>query len=245
MRRVLVAVAMISWAATAQAGIVNDFGDLLFWAGSGTNQAAFVIDFGTTAPQGAPPAVAWGYRWNGTATLDQMIFSLAGTISGSGAPAPVAGSDPRLGVTVTLYPDYYEPAPGEYISEYTVDRLTYDQVGLPTGWTQEFRSLENDFFNDLSIASYLAPTAGGVWPVGGSLQLASFGPIGTVLTNGGWYGYVVAEYGGPPDYALPDPLAFSQPTAAIPEPATLVLAAAGLGIAVLGLRRRGARATLG
>lgn len=241
MRRALVALAVMSWAAAAQAGIVNDFGDIRYWAGSGTNQAGFVLDFGTAAPQGAPPAVAWGYRWNGTASLDQLIFSLAGTISGSGAPAPVAGSDPRLGVAVTYYPDYNGPGAGEY----TVDGLAYDQVGLPAGWSQELRTLENDYFNDRSIANYMAPNAGGVWPVGGALQVAGVGPIGTVLTDGGWYGYVVAQYDPLDNYAFPDPLAFSQPTAAIPEPATIVLAIAGIGFAGLGLRRRCDRATLG
>lgn len=243
MRRALVALVVASWATVAQAGVVSDFGDILFWAGSGTNQAAFVLDFGTSAPQGSPPAVAWGYRWNGSANLADMIFSLAGTITGSGAPAAVAGSDPRLGVDVLFSPDFNGPG----LNEYFVTSLSYDQVGLPAGWSQDVRSLVNDYDNDLGVAQYGNPGSGGSWPSGGMLGISSFGPVSTPLAAGGWYGYVVAQYDPLNDYAYPDPFAFSQPTAAVPEPAALLLAAVGVVVAGLGqgLRRRFVRATLG
>ena len=240
MQRTFMAVAVAVFAAAAEAGIVDDFGDILFWSGSGTNQAGFVLDFGTTAPQGAPPAVAWGYRWNGTANLADMIFSLAGTISGSGAPAPVAGSDPRLGIDVTLYPNWY----GQNLREYTVDALAYNQVGLPAGWSQEVRSLLNDWENDRGIAQYGASGAGGLWPAGGMLNTAGLGPVGTTLADGGWYGYVVAQYDPENDYRYPDPLAFAQPTAAVPEPASRALAAIGLAMLGMRLRRSRYRGTL-
>ena len=43
MRRACVALAVMSWAAAAPAGIVDDFGDILFWAGSGTNQDPVIV----------------------------------------------------------------------------------------------------------------------------------------------------------------------------------------------------------
>lgn len=244
MRRLLLTVAVGAWAAGAQAGIVNDFSDILFWAGSGTNQAGFVLDFGTAAPPGSPPAVAWGYRWDGTASLAKMMFSLAGTITGSGAPAAVAGSDPRLGIDVTRYPNFNGPG----LDEFAVNSLSYDQVGLPAGWSQEIRSLLNDYDNDRGVAQYGDPGSDGIWPPGGQLGISYFGPAGTSLASGGWYGYVVTTYtyvyDPVYDYSYPEyPVAnaFSQPTAALPEPRALALAAGGLGWAAVGWRRRGWR----
>ena len=240
MRRVVVAVAVAFWAAAAQTGIVNDFNDILFWAGSGTNQAAFVLDFGTAAPQAAPAAVAWGYRWNGTASLADMMFALAGTldITGTTAPPVAVGSDPRLGIQAEWNAGW---------GDYFMHAISFDQVGLPAGWSQEVRSLVNDYENNLGVGQYVAAASGGPWPAGGLLGLSSFGPVGTPLVAGGWYGYVVAELGVDQDgwAVLPETYVFSQPTAAVPEPAAIALAAAGIALAGLGLRRRHARATLG
>ncbi|MFM7107355.1 MAG: hypothetical protein ACKOZU_01900, partial [Planctomycetaceae bacterium] len=220
MRRMIVATVVVSWAAVAHAGIVSDFGDILFWAGSGTNQAALVLDFGTAVPQGAPQAVAWGYRWNGAATLQDMVFGLAGTIAitGTTSPAPAADSDPRLGVDAGYSTTYHS---------YFVNTLAYDQVGLPAGWSQGVRSLLNDFDNDVYITQYERPSAAGVWPAGSVLDLASLGLSDTALASGGWYGYVAAPADPLNFYALPDTFVFAQPTAAVPEPSTAVLLAGG------------------
>lgn len=216
MHRVAMAFVMAAWTAAGHAGVVNGFGDILFWAGSGTNEAALVLDFGTAAPQAAPPSIAWGYRWNGAANLDDMVFALTGVISGSNVPAPGPGSDPRLGITATYYTSF---------QSYFIADITYDQVGLPAGWSQEPRALVNDFDNDSAIAQYEAPAAGGTWPQSGTLAVSPLGPADTVLATGGWYGYVVAPY-DPSTFEYPATLSLYQPTAAIPEPAAGALAAA-------------------
>lgn len=223
------------WATAAEAGTVAGFGDILVWAGSGTNQAGLVLDFGTAAPQGPPAAVAWGYRWNGTASLDDMVFALTGAISGSNVPAPVAGSDPRLGIDATYYTSF---------QSYFIQSMTYDQVGLPAGWSQVVRALVNDFDNDLGIAQYEKPAAGGVWPAGGVLDQSPLGIADTSLTTGGWYGYVVAPY-DPQTFAFPLTSTFSQPVAAVPEPTTATLAAVAVAAGSCLRRRRRRRATLG
>lgn len=228
MRRMLVGFAMAVWAATGQAGIVNDFGDILFWAGSGTNQAGLVLDFGTAAPQPAPQTVAWGYRWNGAANLDDMVFALTGVISGANVPAPAAGSDPRLGIAATYYTSF---------QSYFIAAITYDQVGLPAGWSQQVRSLENDFDTDRGIAQFEAPAAGGTWPQNGTLVVSAVGPADTALAAGGWYGYVVAPY-DPTTFEYPATVSFYQPTAAIPEPSAGAIAVVGLMALGSRLRRR-------
>ena len=54
--------------------------DIHFWVGSGTNRAAFVVDFGL---DGYFPR-AWGFRWNAPTNLAELV-------------AAVAHEDPRLG----------------------------------------------------------------------------------------------------------------------------------------------------
>ena len=54
--------------------------DIHFWVGSGTNRAAFVVDFGL---DGYSPR-AWGFRWNAPTNLAELV-------------AAVAHEDPRLG----------------------------------------------------------------------------------------------------------------------------------------------------
>src|SRR5580704_19564445 len=63
------------------------FSDITNWTGTGSNEAALLIDFqdGTTYP-----ALVWGYRWDGTATGEQMIQA-------------VAAADPDLTVQITSY----------------------------------------------------------------------------------------------------------------------------------------------
>jgi len=64
-----------------------DLNDILNWTGTGSNEAALVIDWqdGSTHP-----ALAWGYRWDGTATGEQMLLA-------------IAAADPDLSVEITSY----------------------------------------------------------------------------------------------------------------------------------------------
>ena len=57
------------------------FDDIEFWVGTGANRAALVIDWveGSTEP----PALVWGYRWDGTARGSDMLTA-------------IVAADPRL-----------------------------------------------------------------------------------------------------------------------------------------------------
>lgn len=59
---------------TAKSANANTFADIQFWVGSGANQAAFVVQWndGKTAD-----ALVWGFRWNGTATGEDMVKAVA------------------------------------------------------------------------------------------------------------------------------------------------------------------------
>lgn len=47
-----------------------DFNEILYWVGEGSNQAVMAINWADTA-------LAWGYRWDGTATVTNMMDDIA------------------------------------------------------------------------------------------------------------------------------------------------------------------------
>lgn len=59
---------------TAKSANASTFADIQFWVGSGANQAAFVVQWndGKTAD-----ALVWGFKWNGTATGEDMVKAIA------------------------------------------------------------------------------------------------------------------------------------------------------------------------
>lgn len=50
------------------------FSDIKYWVGTGTNQAAFVVQWNDSKN---PDALVWGFKWNGTATGEDMIKAIA------------------------------------------------------------------------------------------------------------------------------------------------------------------------
>lgn len=53
-----------------------NFDDIVYWVGSGTNEAAFVVQWNDAKN---PDALVWGFRWNGTATGEDMLKAIAKT----------------------------------------------------------------------------------------------------------------------------------------------------------------------
>ncbi len=74
--------------------------DIQYWVGSGPNRAALVVYWSD-----AELCLAWGYRFDGTRTGEQMLTAIARGDRRSGHNGPavgsVAGDDPRLGVQIT------------------------------------------------------------------------------------------------------------------------------------------------
>ena len=69
----LAAVSSIIFSPAASASI-SSFNDIDYWVGSGSNQAALIIDFNDGK---SPEAWAWGYRWNGSKNGGDMILAIA------------------------------------------------------------------------------------------------------------------------------------------------------------------------
>ncbi len=59
---------------SAGAQNVTSLEDIQFWVGSGANRAAMVLDWDDTSA--ADESLVWGYRWDGTATGEDMLRSV-------------------------------------------------------------------------------------------------------------------------------------------------------------------------
>lgn len=212
--------ALLAGVGRAELAAIQNFGDILFWAGSGTNAAALVLQFPTTTVSGsaAPAAIAWGYRWNGSATMEQMVFSLAGNIIDG--PPPVAGSDSRLAMNVM---DFGTPQAGDYF----VDSITYAQDGLPAGWSPVTRDMPGWDGTNWVVLYTLA--GNGSW-TGDPFVVSDVGMSSIALGAGDWYGFVQA--------AGPATFSFAQPVAAVPEPSPWAAAVCACLIALVARRLR-------
>jgi len=65
--------ALISLFAVSASAFSFDLNDIKFWAGSGANQSALVIDWNDGKTN---ESLAWGFRWNGTATGLDLINAI-------------------------------------------------------------------------------------------------------------------------------------------------------------------------
>ena len=84
-----------------------DFNDILFWVGTGANEAVMAVNWADTA-------LAWGYRWNGTATVADMMADIAAadprfSYVGEGFITDINYIDTAAGMTTPLgiTPGYY------------------------------------------------------------------------------------------------------------------------------------------
>lgn len=62
-----------SWPASSLSAPFS-FDDIEYWVGEGSNRAAVVIDWSDQSPD--PPALAWGYRWDGDAKGRDMLLAV-------------------------------------------------------------------------------------------------------------------------------------------------------------------------
>lgn len=81
--------AALPFALTAPASAAFAVNDLRFFAGTGENTSALVIDW-NAAGDARGPSLAWGYRWSAPATAADMLLA-------------VAAADPRLFVRAASF----------------------------------------------------------------------------------------------------------------------------------------------
>ena len=194
--------------------------DVQYWVGSGSNRAGLVIDWNDGK---STESLAWGYRWNGTATSYDMFSA-------------IVAADPRLYARVDVAGGFGVPI---YGLGYNLDNdgsfgvspsITFDITGLSVGSPSDGRTptdtddrWKEGWFSDGFWGSYNSDS--GTTP---TWSFASSGNTSRVLSNGSWDGLSYA-----PGFSDSMP---SDAVAAVPEPAGL--AVVGLAAFVLFRRRR-------
>jgi hypothetical protein len=206
------AVALACSALSSAAAV--SFNDVQFWAGTGANRAALVIDFNDAK---APESLVWGYRWNGAATGEDMFVA-------------VVAADPRLYAkrkafsfgTANLGIGYDTNGNGFAISDGTAfDPVTGIAAGnenqadgaTPTDPVDHYREGWNTGFFDYFTADANPYGGTGTWAE------SQVGAGSRNLVDGSWDGLSFA-----PDFAGVAP---GEPTAAVPEPTAGLLALGG------------------
>jgi len=194
---------------------VLSFDSIQFWAGTGKNQAAMMIQWNDG---GTPASLLWGYRWNGTATGFDMFRSIAGTTA---VKNPVSqanslsyiGSDSRLAASWTEFD--FGNALDSVVFNYDANFRTR------TDWTTgywEYNVFGGQFNYDaydsdgnfLGISTY---NRAGSYDYSGVEWISS--PIGSsdrILIDGSWDAWSFADNFVPASIINPTPTSPPPPT---------------------------------
>lgn len=189
----------------AGAGVLS-FDDIEYWIGEGSNEAALVIDWDDSLE---PVSMIWGYRWDGTATGEDMFFAVSETDSRFG------------GVGTSNWGTVENP-------DYFVDSIGYDLTGDSSNDHYQEGWWDSDTYTGEWWSYHTYDEDTNPWAAGQTWESPSNGMSGRQLSNGSWDGWYFTDgSGGSP----------SSPTAAaIPEPSTFIMVI--LGTLILYWRRR-------
>ncbi len=230
-RTTALAVCIVLGAASA-ARAQFTFDDIEYWVGEGDNQAALVIDW---VSGNDPLCLAWGYRWDGVATGEDMLMAIAGVgdvRSENNGPVvgSVDGDDARLGAQVTVYDDFGNSVFG---LGYDVDDdggFVYVNGPNETGHAAD----ADDNYHEGFMGGYWSYWLGAGNPYqDGSWEAAMVGMGDRTLATGDWDGWSFAAGGWGTETAPAEPVA----AVPVPEPA-MILAAFGVLFAALRRRKR-------
>lgn len=216
------------------AAAVTSWDDIKFWAGTGPNRAAMVIDWsdGKNAPgESAGQSLVWGFRWD-----------LGMTPTGEDMLRAIDAADLRLDVKLDAFPGF-----GAYIfgAGYDLDGDGSSfafTLSPAAGSTTDSRPSDDHLAYshfDASAGEYLywayytntGPGAvpGSSLPSSSQWQYSDIGVSSRLLENGSWDAFTLSGNDSfPPD----------APLAAAPEPTTtLLLLLSGVGMASRRRRR--------
>jgi len=203
------AIALGITSAHINAQIVATFDDILFWTGTGSNQAGLVIDF---HGGGTIQSFAWGFRWDGVKTGSEMITAIAAADTNLSIQT---GGTVESGFFLTQVAYSYGTSDylarsGDFVNNF--EYWGYFVVGGTAGGT-----FSPDVFEPVTPgASTNFPAAWAESPSGASSE--SFGSPGRFLANNSWDAWSFGEFGIVPT---------AEAYAAIPEPGSAALAIFG------------------
>jgi len=197
------------------------FDDVAFWAGDGANQAAIVIDWNGPDGGPAPTSLAWGFRWDGTATGQDMLSAVINTDPNLfGRFAAFGFGDVLIGLGYDTDGDGFGLSDG---TDFGPTELAYAGTSDGSAAT-DADDLYAEGWNTGFWSYWLgdgAPHDGGSW------LSAQVGFAQRTLADGDWDGYRFA-----PGFVSSEP---REPTAAVPAAPVGSVMLLGIGLAA---RRR-------
>lgn len=213
-----------SWSADAAT-----MDDVQFWTGTGSKQAALVVDWNDGK---SSESIAWGFRWEGTATGTDMLLA-------------VVTADPRLYANVS--------APGSF--GVAVFGLGYDlnssgNFSVTPGLTFDASGISVASYSDGRQPSDTADhwqegwMSAGFWvyyvkdTTQASWDFSNVGASSRQLVDGAWDGWSFAP--GFNDSLPSEPMVVTP----VPEPSTVALAGLGAGLFLMLKRRRNRAAVI-
>lgn len=195
--------ALLAVTQAAQAGSLG-FSDIQYWVGTGSNQAALVIDWNDGL---GLESMVWGYRWDGEATGQDMFFAVAEADNHLYAKvSSVNGKDINGNdIGVSLYGIGYDLNNDGRFS--INDSSVFDAQGITTGAVEEYftPAVSNDagdHYKEGWLTGFWNYWLGDGNPYGdGSWNLSDVGMTSHTLFNGDWNGFSFDQ-----DYSSFDPL---------------------------------------
>jgi hypothetical protein len=228
---VIIALALSGVLASASAQ-TDLFSTIQNWTGTGANEAGLVIDWynGTTSEG----SLMWGYRWNGSATGEQMLNAIVaadprlfaeenGFVTGFGdilfgIGYAGSGNEPiQLSPSLSFNSQHLALAPSYGAvddSRTAVNAGDLWQEGFNSGFWNYFTSTDSRLSADPSD-----------W------DSSNVGMTDRVLSNGDFDGWIFA-----PGFSSPAPSGFV-PASPVPEPSTWALMSLG-GLGMIYFRRK-------
>jgi len=161
------------------AAAVTSFADIRFWVGSGEKHAAIVLDWNGDSSSDA--ALAWGFRWSGAATGDDMLRAM---IAADPRLYAKLGSNGPLGTAVRGL-GYDANDDGEFALD---DDTMFDADGIaPSGPSDGVASIDpEDLYGEgwfTAVWNYATANAN---PWTGGWTFSRVGPTGRALVDGAW-----------------------------------------------------------
>lgn len=232
MRRFMLSFGLLLFVANVGRADPFTLDNIQLWVGTGSKRAALVIDF-KAGPN--PQSLAWGYRWDGTATGEDMLRAIAGSndaglrsglqfFTGFGYfPAGFGFDENRDG--------QFAVTPSLAFINGIADVTSVNEGRASTNPADRYRELGTAGF----WAYYNKDTAASPW------TFASLGMSSRVLSDGNFDGWSAVADFNDPAVEPSEPIS----VAAVPESSSMILLALTGSILLVVWRTRRRRLVVG